>query len=70
VTAELPPIARVVVEAAVARFVGRPFEENPFDSIHGEAQHEAWSWAWRYADVLLERVAAHEAARWLGEEAA
>ncbi len=44
VSVELPPIARVVVEAAVARFVGRPFEENPYDSIHGEAQHHAWAW--------------------------
>jgi hypothetical protein len=57
----------VVVEAAVARFVGRPLEENPFDSFHGAEQHEAWRWGWRYADLLLDRVGAYEAARWLEE---
>ena len=62
---DLPPLARVVVEAAVARFVGRPLDENPFDSIHGESQHYAWTWAWRYADQLIDRVGAEEAARWL-----
>ena len=31
---DVPLLARVVFEAAVARFVGRLLEENPFDSIH------------------------------------
>ena len=56
---DVPPLARVVFEAAVARFVGRPLEENPFDSIDGEPQHNARTWAWTYQ--LLEGVGAEEA---------
>ena len=67
---ELPPTARVVVEGAFARFCGRPFDECPYDSVHGERQYEAWRWSWRYADYLFERAGAEEAARWLQEEEA
>ena len=66
---DLPPLARVVVEAAVSRLLGCPLEENPFDSTHGASQHAAWRWAWRYTDVLLDSVDPADVARWLEEAA-
>ena len=66
----LPPLAPTVVEAAIARVIGIPRDENPFCTIHGAEQHAVWRWGWKYADELLERAIAEEARRGFEEEAA
>ena len=69
-SADIPPLARVCVEASVSRIIGRDFSDNPFDSLNAPHQHYCWAWAWRYTDQLLERVVEQEVASWLEDEAA
>jgi hypothetical protein len=71
VTADIPPLAHIAVEAAVCRVIGRELDDNPFDQLRAREQHRCWRWSWRYCDELLARVLAHEVGRSLeGEEAA
>lgn len=67
-SAGLPPMAKVVCEAAIACAVGRPLDENPFDQANAPDAYYAWRWSWRYADVLLVHVSAHEVEAWLAEQ--
>jgi hypothetical protein len=66
VSVYLVPIA---VEGAVARFVGRPRNQNPYSPAAARAHFEMWAWGWDGADELLEIRGSAEAARWLREAA-
>ena len=69
-SAAIPPLCRVVCEAAVSRVIGRDLTDNPFDNLNAPEQHDVWKFAWRYTDALLEHVIDHELACWLEDEAA
>ena len=64
------PLSHATVEGALARVVGLELHENPYDALNACARHEAWKWAWRYADALLAFHLEHEVPRHNEDEAA
>jgi hypothetical protein len=62
-------LAGIIVEGAVDRFCGRPFDANPYSEDYAEAAWGAWRFGWHEADCLLDWRAQAEAQRWLREPA-
>jgi hypothetical protein len=64
------PLAPSCVEGALARVSGLDEDENPYDSINAPERHRTWSWAWFYADRLLDLNVEHLADTWFNEDEA
>jgi hypothetical protein len=68
-TPESSLLVCIVIEGAVDRFCGRPYEQNPYSRHYARDWWEAWAFGWRDAGELLEERGRREAARWLREAA-
>jgi hypothetical protein len=60
----------IVVEGAVDRFCGRPYERNPYCRENARDYWDAWAFGWSDAGALLAERGQEEARRWLTERAA